>query len=54
MAWGTGEVQKASAMVQDGLARATARGDTEAACLLQADLTRYRRVAAGGEMDLSP
>ena len=53
MAWGKGELQKAIAIVEDGLALATKRGDTEAARLLQADLDRYRLVAAGGEIDLS-
>jgi hypothetical protein len=53
MAWGKGEVQKAIAIVQDGLALATKRGDAEAARLLQIDLERYRLVAAGGEIDLS-
>ena len=53
IAWGKGDVHKAIAILQEGLALACKRGDTDVVQVLQADLERYQRVAAGDEMDLS-
>jgi hypothetical protein len=52
IAWGKGDVRKAIVILQEGLALAYKRGDTGVAQVLQADLERYQRVAAGGEMNL--
>ena len=53
LAWGKGDLQKAIAAVQEGLALATANGDSEVVRVLQRDLERYRRAAAGEDLDLS-
>ncbi|PON17290.1 hypothetical protein C2W62_13940 [Candidatus Entotheonella serta] len=53
LAWGHGDVAKAIAILQEGLAMATARGDTEAARIIQADLERYQKLARGEAIDLS-
>jgi hypothetical protein len=52
IAWGKGDVHKAIAILQEGLVLAYERDDTDVVQVLQADLERYQRVAAGGEMDL--
>ena len=52
-AWGKGDLQKAIAAVQEGLALATANGDSEVVRVFQRDLERYQRAAAGEELDLS-
>jgi hypothetical protein len=45
MAWGKGDVAKAMAILQDGIALATARGDAHVVPMLQQDLERYQRLA---------
>jgi hypothetical protein len=52
-AWGKGDLQKAIAALQEGLALATANGDSEVVRVFQRDLERYQRAAAGEELDLS-
>ena len=52
-AWGKGDLQKAIAALQEGLALATANGDSEVVRVLQRDLERYQRATAGEELDLS-
>ncbi len=47
LAWGNGDLDKAIALLQEGLALATKRGDTDAARMLQADLERYQGFARG-------
>ena len=49
MAWGKGDLPKAMAILHDGIARATARGDTDVVPVLQRDLERYQRLAASAE-----
>jgi hypothetical protein len=50
-AWGQGDIEKAIAILQEGVSRATARGDTDIVHVFQQDLLRYQQ--AGGEIDLS-
>jgi hypothetical protein len=52
LAWGKGDIQKAIAALQEGIAAATQNGDAEVAQVLQRDLERYQRAAAGEELDL--
>ena len=52
-AWGKGDLQKAIAALQEGLALATANGDSEVVRVFQRDLERYQRAAVGEELDLS-
>jgi hypothetical protein len=52
LAWGKGNVHKALAIVEEGLALATARGDEEVAQVLRQDLSRYQRLARGEEARL--
>jgi hypothetical protein len=52
IAWGKGDVQKAIAILGAGLSLAAERGDTDVVQVLQRDLERYQRLAAGAEMDL--
>lgn len=53
LAWGNGDVEKAIAILQEGISRATARGDTDIGHVFEQDLVRYQQALAGGEMDLS-
>jgi len=53
LAWGKGDLQKAIAVVQEGIALATENGDSEVVRILQRDLERYQRAAVGEELDLS-
>lgn len=53
LAWGKGDLAKAIAALEDGIALATANGDTEVVRVFQQDLARYQRAAAGEEIDLS-
>ena len=53
LAWGKGDVEKAIAILQEGISRATERGDADIAHVFQQDLTRYQQARAGGEMNLS-
>ena len=53
LAWGKGDFQKAIAALQEGIALATANGDIEVVRILQQDLERYQRAAAGEALDLS-
>jgi len=53
LAWGKGDLQKAIAALQEGLVLATENGDSEVVRVLQRDLERYQRAAAGEELDLS-
>ena len=53
LAWGKGDFQKAIAALQEGIALATANGDSEIIRVFQRDLERYQRAAAGEELDLS-
>jgi hypothetical protein len=53
LAWGKGDLQKAIAVVQEGITLATANGDSEVIRVFQRDLERYQRAAAGEELDLS-
>ena len=52
-AWGKGDFQKAIAALQEGIALATANGDSEVVRVFHRDLERYQRAAAGEELDLS-
>jgi hypothetical protein len=52
LAWGKGDLQKAIAAVQKGIALATENGDSEVVRVFQRDLERYQRAAAGEEPDL--
>ena len=47
IALGKGEMHKAITILQEGLRVASACGDTDVARVLQADLERYQRIAAG-------
>jgi hypothetical protein len=51
IAWGKGNVHKAIAILQEGVALATARGDAQVSQILQQDLERYQRIAAGTETE---
>jgi hypothetical protein len=53
LAWGKGDLQKAIAALQEGIALATEHGDGEVVRVLQQDLERYRRATAGEELDLA-
>jgi len=53
LAWGKGDLQKAIAALQEGVALATANGDSEVIRVFQRDLERYQRAAADEELDLS-
>jgi len=53
LAWGRGEIQKAITALKEGIALATQNGDTEVVRVLQHDLERYQRAAAGEAVDLS-
>jgi len=53
LAWGKGDLQKAIAAVQEGIAFATENGDSEVVRVFQRDLERYQRAAVGEELDLS-
>jgi len=53
LAWGKGDLQKAIAALQEGITLATANGDVEVIRVLQQDLERYQRAAAGEALDLS-
>ena len=53
LAWGKGDLQKASAAVQEGIALATENGDSEVVRVFQRDLERYQRAAVGEELDLA-
>lgn len=52
IAWGKGELQKAVTILEQGLELATARGDVDVAQILQQDLSRYQRLAAGAATTL--
>jgi hypothetical protein len=54
LAWGKGDLPKAIAALQEGIALATENGDTVFVQVLQQDLERYQRAAAGEELDLAP
>jgi hypothetical protein len=45
LAWGRGDSHKAMAILEDGLALATARGDTHVVQVMQQGLEHYRRLA---------
>ncbi len=53
LAWGKGDLQKAIAALQEGIALAAANGDVEVVRVFQQDLERYQRAAAGEDLDLS-
>lgn len=53
LAWGKGDLQKAIAAVQEGIALATENGDSEVVRVFQQDLERYQRATAGEELALS-
>ena len=53
LACGKGDLQKAIAAVQEGIALATENGDSEVVRILQRDLEHYQRAATGEELDLS-
>ena len=53
LAWGKGDIPKAIAVLEAGIALATQNGDAEVAQILQHDLERYQRAAAGEALDLS-
>jgi len=53
LAWGKGDLQKAIVALQEGIAFATANGDSEVVRVFQRDLERYQRAAADEELDLS-
>jgi len=53
LAWGKGDLPKAMAALQEGITLATENGDVEALRVLQQDLERYQRAAAGETLDLS-
>ena len=53
LAWGKGDLQKAIAALQEGIALATAHGDSEIVQVLQRDLERYQCAVAGEELDLA-
>jgi len=53
LAWGKGAIQKAIAALQEGIAGAMQHGDAGVVRVLQHDLERYQRAAAGEALDLS-
>lgn len=53
LAWGQGDVEKAITILQEGITRATERGDTDRVHVFEQDLVRYQQALAGGEIDLS-
>lgn len=54
LAWGRGDLEKAIALLQEGVDLATERDDVDAARVLRADLERYQGLLARGEaIDLS-
>jgi hypothetical protein len=53
LAWGKGDLQKAIATLQEGIALATEHGDGAILRVLQRDLERYQRATAGEELDLT-
>ena len=53
LAWGKGDIPKAITALEAGIALATRNGDADVVRVLQQDLQRYRRAAAGEELDLS-
>ena len=52
LAWGRGDLHQAIAILEEGLALATDRGDEQMAQVLQEDLARYRQMAAAEGVDL--
>jgi hypothetical protein len=52
LAWGKGDLQTAITVLEKGIALARQRGDTEVVRVLQGDLERYQRAAAGAELEL--
>ena len=52
LAWGKGDLQKAIAALQEGIALATANGDSEVVRVLQQDLERYAGAATAEVLDL--
>ena len=53
LAWGKGDLEKAIAALQEGIALATTNGDSEVVRVFQRDLERYQRAATGEALDLS-
>jgi hypothetical protein len=53
LAWGKGDLEKAIAALQAGIALATTNGDGEVVRVFQRDLERYQRAVAGEELDLA-
>ena len=53
LAWGKGDIQKAIATLEVGIALATQNGDAEVVRVLQHDLEHYQCAAAGEAFDLS-
>jgi predicted nucleic acid-binding protein len=53
LAWGKGDLQKAITALHEGITLATENGDMEVVRVLQQDLERYQRAAAGKAVDLS-
>lgn len=51
MAGSKGDLQKAMAILEDGVILASSRGDADVARVMQQDLERYRRLAAGSETE---
>lgn len=47
LAWGKGDLQQAMQILAQGIALAQAHGDTQVVQVLQQDLERYHRLAAG-------
>lgn len=52
LAWGKGDFAKAMAALEEGIALATTNGDAAVVRVMQQDLARYKRAAAGEELDL--
>ena len=53
LAWGKGDLEKAIAALQAGIALATTNGDSEVVRVFLRDLERYQRAVAGEELDLA-
>ena len=53
IAWGKGDLDRAIAILEAGLALAQERDDADVAQILQQDIARYRRLLNGAEADLS-
>lgn len=53
IAWGKGNIGKAIAILEEGLALAQERGDTDVAQIFQQDIARYQNLINGTEVDLS-